>query len=132
MQDSPGRDLKALKARLERKAGQVPPEIDQVSGILSTEQLTKWLSDTERANRPALLLECLRLRNLIKETQESAVSCDDARDFTVGVMEDLGKEVESWGEHALTSEEFMAAQREADERFQDEQEFERLRMKLGR
>jgi hypothetical protein len=127
-----GRDLKALKARLARKAGGLPVEIDQVEGILSTQQLHDWLSDTECANRPALLLECLRLRNVLKGTQESAVACEDARDFTVSIMEDLGAEVESWGDHALTSEEFMAAQEAAFEKAKDERDFERLRQKLGR
>ena len=131
---SPRRDLKALKKRLEAKVvDRLLPE-DAVDGIPSTQQLQEWLFDTFATThlRPKLILECIRLRDLIKETQESAVSCDDARDFTVGVMEDLGKEIESWGEKALTSEEFMAAQREAEERDKDEADFERLRKKLGK
>lgn len=72
------------------------------------------------------------LKAFIRELYQDAISTDDARDFTIGVQDSLRALITSWGEKVLTPEEYMEQQRVAQERADDEREFERLAKKLGK
>jgi len=106
------RDLTALKKRLEKKATGVAP--------VFAEELQELVNENDS------------LKQFIRDLYQDAISCDDARDFTIGVQESLATLIRSWGENPLNPEEYMEAQREAEEKAKDEAEFERLRRKLGK
>jgi hypothetical protein len=72
------------------------------------------------------------LKQFIRDTYQESISCEDARDFTLGIQEGFQAKIESWGETPMTAEEYMEAQQVAAERAADEREFDRLRKKLGR
>ena len=98
-----GRDLKALKARLERKASE-PRAPDELGS----------------------------LKEVIRMLYNDAISCEDAGDFTRGVQTSLQALIASWGEKPMSPEEYMEQQQQVEETAKDEREFERLRQKLGR
>lgn len=56
----------------------------------------KTYSETIRA----LAGEVLRLRSIIRDLQVEATETDDARDFTIGLIEQLQREIKSWQEKA--------------------------------
>jgi hypothetical protein len=112
-----GRDLSSLKRRLARKA--------------ETGQSVSMMTLTGPRVRAALE-ELDALKDLIRSLYNDSISCEDARDFTIGVQEQLEALIRSWGENPMSPEEYMEAQRVAEERRRDEAEFERLRKKLGR
>jgi len=86
----------------------------------------------QEPRRPPLAEVVLDLKQFIRETYQDVISCEDARDFTLGIQERFEAKIRSWGETPQTSEEYLEAQRAAGERAKDEADFERLRKKLGR
>ena len=97
-------DLAALKARLEKKANGAPQPPDELD----------------------------KLKQFIRDMYQDAISCEDARDFTLGAQESLETLIRSWGEDPMSPQEYMEAQEAAIEKAKDEREFERLREKLGK
>lgn len=122
------RSLADLKKRLQQKVGPKFGEIPTTVDVM--EYATP--SEGEDPRIWMLAYEVLRLRGLLKDLQEESISCDDARDFTLGVQDQLTNEVQKWGDDTMSAAEYMEAQKEAEERARDEAEFERLRKKLGR
>lgn len=122
------RSLSDLKKRLQRKVGPKFGEIPTTIDVLEYAEP----SEGEDPRIWMLAYEVLRLRGILKGLQEESISCDDARDFTLGVQDQLTDEVRTWGDDAMSAEAYMQAQKEAEERAKDEAEFERLRKKLGK
>lgn len=108
------RDLTALKARLARKAGGSPSMME-----LTSERVRNALDELDA------------LRQFIRDTYQESISCEDARDFTLGIQESFHAKIESWGEKPMTAEEYMEAQRVADERARDLAQIELLKKKHG-
>jgi len=72
------------------------------------------------------------LKQFIRDTYQGSISTEDGGEFTLGVQEDFQAKIKSWGETPMTPEEYMDAQREAQERAANEKEFERLKKVLGK
>ena len=102
------KDLSTLKQRLSAKSRRPP-------------------SPKERA--ATAKDEIAALKDIIRMLYNDAISTEDARDFTLGVQDQLGVLIRSWGEELMTPEEYMAAQEAAQERARDLAEIERLKRK---
>lgn len=121
-------DLSSLKQRLAKKKSSPTQDVITaaavVNGLVTTAVVFEELEKTRK--------EVESLKNWIRELYFDALSCEDARDFTLGTQEAAHQLISLWGESPMTAEEYMEKEREAEERARDEAELARLAAKLGK